>query len=45
MRSLLMGLVVGIAALSSATAAELKAKGIDSFLYVSPEGEEIQPVK
>lgn len=24
---------------------ELKAKGIDSFLYVSPEGEEIQPVK
>jgi Flp pilus assembly protein TadD len=24
---------------------ELKAKGVDSFLYVSPEGEEIQPVK
>jgi tetratricopeptide (TPR) repeat protein len=24
---------------------ELKAKGLDSFLYVSPEGEEIQPVK
>jgi cell division septation protein DedD len=24
---------------------ELKAKGIDTFLYVSPEGEEIQPVK
>lgn len=23
---------------------ELKAKGIDSFLYVSPEGEEIQPL-
>jgi Flp pilus assembly protein TadD len=23
----------------------LKAKGVDSFLYVSPEGEEIQPVK
>lgn len=24
---------------------ELKAKGLDSFLYVSPEGEEIQPLK
>jgi Flp pilus assembly protein TadD len=24
---------------------ELKAKGLDSFLYVSPEGEEIQPVR
>ena len=24
---------------------ELKDKGLDSFLYVSPEGEEIQPVK
>lgn len=24
---------------------ELKAKGLDSFLYVSPTGEEIQPVK
>jgi cell division septation protein DedD len=24
---------------------ELKAKGLDSFLYVSPEGEEVQPVK
>jgi Flp pilus assembly protein TadD len=24
---------------------ELKAKGLDTFLYVSPEGEEIQPVK
>lgn len=24
---------------------ELKAKGLDVFLYVSPEGEEIQPVK
>jgi Flp pilus assembly protein TadD len=24
---------------------ELKSKGVDSFLYVSPEGEEIQPVK
>lgn len=24
---------------------ELKAKGLDSFLYVSPEGEQIQPVK
>ena len=24
---------------------ELKAKGVDSFLYVSPEGEEIQPLK
>lgn len=24
---------------------DLKAKGIDSFLYVSPEGEEIQPLK
>jgi Flp pilus assembly protein TadD len=24
---------------------ELKTKGLDSFLYVSPEGEEIQPVK
>lgn len=24
---------------------ELKGKGVDSFLYVSPEGEEIQPVK
>lgn len=24
---------------------ELKSKGLDSFLYVSPEGEEIQPVK
>ena len=23
---------------------ELKAKGLDSFLYVSPEGEEIQPL-
>jgi Flp pilus assembly protein TadD len=24
---------------------ELKAKGVDSFLYVSPEGEEVQPLK
>ena len=24
---------------------ELKAKGLDTFLYISPEGEEIQPVK
>lgn len=24
---------------------ELKAKGVDSFLYVSPEGEQVQPVK
>lgn len=24
---------------------ELKDKGLDSFLYVSPEGEEIQPLK
>lgn len=24
---------------------ELKAKGLDSFLYISPEGEEIQPLK
>jgi Flp pilus assembly protein TadD len=24
---------------------DLKAKGVDSFLYVSPEGEEIQPIK
>ena len=24
---------------------ELKGKGMDSFLYVSPEGEEIQPLK
>jgi Flp pilus assembly protein TadD len=24
---------------------ELKAKGLDSFLYLSPEGEEIQPLK
>jgi hypothetical protein len=24
---------------------ELKVKGLDSFLYVSPEGEVIQPVK
>jgi len=24
---------------------ELKAKGVDSFLYVSPDGEEIQAVK
>jgi hypothetical protein len=24
---------------------DLKAKGLDSFLYVSPEGEEIQSIK
>lgn len=30
---------------AQALVGELKAKGLDSFLYVSPEGEEIQPLK
>lgn len=32
-------------AVAQTLVSELKAKGVDSFLYVSPEGEEIQPIK